>query len=146
MRRCTTCCRRSRGTVAQAATCITCSATRSRDAAEQVVSDTPIDYVASHGQTVWHDGDAHVTLQLADPFVIRERLNTSICYDFRSADCAANGHGAPLVPYVDALLLASEHEDRVAVNIGGIANLTADAARMYARGGRRIRYRLRATC
>lgn len=93
-------------------------------AAEAARSEMPLDYVACHGQTVWHDGDAHVTLQLGDPFVLRERLRTTICYDFRSADCAAGGHGAPLVPYVDALLLASDDEDRVAVNIGGIANLT----------------------
>ncbi|HEY9180517.1 MAG TPA: anhydro-N-acetylmuramic acid kinase [Candidatus Baltobacteraceae bacterium] len=94
-------------------------------AAELAVSDMPIDYVASHGQTVWHAGERHVTLQLGDPFIIREHVQTTVCYDFRSADCAAGGHGAPLVPYVDALLFADENEDRVAVNIGGIANLTA---------------------
>jgi anhydro-N-acetylmuramic acid kinase len=93
-------------------------------AAQLVLADTPIDYVASHGQTLWHDGDRHVTLQLGDPFVIREALQSTVCYDFRGADCAAGGHGAPLVPYVDALLLGSDDEDRVAVNIGGIANLT----------------------
>ncbi len=93
-------------------------------AADLVSAEMPIDYVASHGQTLWHDGNRHVTLQLADPFVMREVLSTTICYDFRSADCAAGGHGAPLVPYVDALLLGSEEEDRVAVNVGGIANLT----------------------
>ena len=95
------------------------------EAAVLVSADTPLDYVASHGQTIWHDGDAHVTLQIADPFVIRERANATVCYDFRSADCAVGGHGAPLVPYVDALLLTSVEEDRVAINIGGIANLTA---------------------
>jgi anhydro-N-acetylmuramic acid kinase len=93
-------------------------------AAAEAAGDTRIDYVASHGQTVWHDGEAHVTLQLGDAFVIREHTGVSVCYDFRSADCAANGHGAPLVPYVDALLLGSEAEDRVAINVGGIANLT----------------------
>jgi anhydro-N-acetylmuramic acid kinase len=93
-------------------------------AAQAAVSDMPIDYVACHGQTIWHDGARHVTLQLGDPFLIRELLQTTICYDFRSADCAAGGHGAPLVPYVDALLLGDDREDRVAVNIGGIANLT----------------------
>jgi anhydro-N-acetylmuramic acid kinase len=95
------------------------------EAAVLAAADTPLDYVASHGQTIWHDGDAHVTLQVGDPFVIREKANATVCYDFRSADCAAGGHGAPLVPYVDALLLSSPHEDRVAINIGGIANLTA---------------------
>lgn len=94
-------------------------------AARTVCGALTIDYVASHGQTVYHDGPRHVTLQLADPFVIRETLNATVCFDFRSADCAVGGHGAPLVPYVDALLLASDDEDRVAVNIGGIANLTA---------------------
>lgn len=93
-------------------------------AAKIAESDMPIDYIASHGQTMWHAGERHVTLQIGDPFLIRETMETTVCYDFRSADCAAGGHGAPLVPYVDALLLASDDEDRVAVNIGGIANLT----------------------
>jgi anhydro-N-acetylmuramic acid kinase len=93
-------------------------------AARAVVGEERIDYVASHGQTVWHDGAAHLTLQLGNPFAIRERLRATVCYDFRSADCAAGGQGAPLVAYVDALLLASASEDRVALNIGGIANAT----------------------
>lgn len=93
-------------------------------AAELATSDMPIDYIASHGQTIWHAGERHVTLQIGDPFVIRERTHATVCYDFRSADCAAGGHGAPLVPYVDALLFAADDEERVAVNIGGIANLT----------------------
>jgi anhydro-N-acetylmuramic acid kinase len=84
-----------------------------------------VDYVASHGQTIWHDGSRHRTMQLGDPFILREALCATVCYDFRSADCAVGGHGAPLVPYVDALLVASPSEDRVALNIGGIANLTA---------------------
>ncbi len=93
-------------------------------AALNVAGKTAVDFVASHGQTIFHDGDAQTTLQVGDPFVIRQTVGSTVCYDFRSADCAAGGHGAPLVPYVDALLLASDSEDRVAVNIGGIANLT----------------------
>jgi anhydro-N-acetylmuramic acid kinase len=84
----------------------------------------PIGYVASHGQTVWHDGAAHITLQVGDAFEIREAAKTTVCYDFRSADCVAGGHGAPLTAYVDALLLSSPSQDRVAVNLGGIANVT----------------------
>ncbi|HEV3195508.1 MAG TPA: anhydro-N-acetylmuramic acid kinase [Candidatus Cybelea sp.] len=93
-------------------------------AARQVAGSDPIDYVASHGQTVWHDGRAGMTLQIGDPFVISELLDATVCFDFRSADCAAGGHGAPLVARVDALLLSSRDEDRVALNLGGIANVT----------------------
>jgi anhydro-N-acetylmuramic acid kinase len=93
-------------------------------AAKAVAHNESVGFVASHGQTVWHDGNARITLQLGDPFCIREALGVTVCYDFRSADCAAGGHGAPLVPYVDALLLRSSQEDRVALNIGGIANVT----------------------
>ena len=81
-------------------------------------------FVASHGQTLWHDGARCVTLQAGDAFAIREALDATVCYDFRSADCAAGGQGAPLVAFVDALLLSSEEEDRVVVNLGGIANAT----------------------
>jgi anhydro-N-acetylmuramic acid kinase len=93
-------------------------------AARAVAGKQTIGYVASHGQTVWHDGARQVTLQLGDAFAIRELLGATVCYDFRSADCAAGGHGAPLVPYVDALLFSSPHEDRVALNLGGIANVS----------------------
>ena len=94
------------------------------DAAVRVAGDTPVDFAASHGQTIFHDGDAHTTLQVGDAFIIRQALGRTVCFDFRSGDCAAGGQGAPLVPYVDALLLASDAEDRIAINIGGIANLT----------------------
>ncbi len=93
-------------------------------AARAVAGATTIDYVASHGQTIWHDGERKWTLQIADAFAIREIMGVTVCYDFRSADVAAGGHGAPLVPYVDAVLLGSTVENRVAVNIGGIANLS----------------------
>jgi len=94
------------------------------EAAAALAGDRKIDYVSMHGQTVYHDGDRAITLQFGWPYFVRDRLRASVCFDFRTADCALNGHGAPLVPYVDALLLSSPDEDRVAVNIGGIANLT----------------------
>ena len=93
-------------------------------AAHTLVGALQVDYIASHGQTMWHDGAAHVTTQIGDPFIIRETLNATVCYDFRSADCAVGGHGAPLVPYVDALLFSDHHENRAILNIGGIANIT----------------------
>jgi len=82
------------------------------------------DFVASHGITLAHDGAAHHTLQIGDAFRIREATGRTVVYDFRSADTAADGQGAPLVPYVDHLLLASSAETRVALNLGGIANLS----------------------
>ncbi len=114
-----------RGSVAEAAELHHRLGRAFADAALAVMQDERAGYVASHGQTLWHDGTANVTLQLGDPFIIREATGASVCYDFRSADCAVGGSGAPLVPYVDALLFRSRDEDRVAVNIGGIANLTA---------------------
>jgi anhydro-N-acetylmuramic acid kinase len=93
-------------------------------AARAVKGSERVGYVASHGQTMWHDGASHVTLQIGDPFLIREQADATVCYDFRSADCAAGGHGAPLVAFADALLLSNADEDRVALNLGGIANVT----------------------
>lgn len=92
------------------------------------VDANSVDYVASHGLTIAHAGDAHQTLQIGDAFRIREVTGRSVIYDFRSADTAAGGSGAPLVPYVDALLLGDAGETRVALNLGGIANITVLAA------------------
>jgi anhydro-N-acetylmuramic acid kinase len=89
-----------------------------------VAAGRRVDLVASHGITLAHDGANARTLQIGDAFRIREAVGCSVAYDFRSADTAAGGHGAPLVPHVDALLLADANEDRVALNLGGIANLT----------------------
>jgi anhydro-N-acetylmuramic acid kinase len=94
-------------------------------AARSAAGALNVDYVASHGQTIYYDGAAHCTMQIGDAFVIREALRATVCYDFRSADCVLGGTGAPLVPYVDVLLLADPGEARVALNIGGIANVTA---------------------
>ncbi len=93
------------------------------DAVRAVAADLPLDAVASHGVTLAHDNAARHTLQLGDAFRIRERTGTTVVYDFRSADTAAGGTGAPLVPFVDALLFA-DHAPCVALNLGGIANLT----------------------
>jgi anhydro-N-acetylmuramic acid kinase len=95
-----------------------------------LAGDRHVDLVASHGITLAHDGAAHQSLQIGDAFRIRERVGATVAYDFRSADTAAGGHGAPLVPYLDALLFGRPGETRVALNLGGIANLTivADGA------------------
>jgi anhydro-N-acetylmuramic acid kinase len=93
------------------------------DAVAAVADGIVLDAVASHGVTIAHDGDAHHTLQLGDPFRIRERVRATVIHDFRSADTAAGGTGAPLVPFVDAILFGRE-APCVALNLGGIANMT----------------------
>jgi anhydro-N-acetylmuramic acid kinase len=93
-------------------------------AAVAVARGEAVDYVASHGLTLAHDGAAHETMQIGDPYLVRDAVEASVAFDFRRADCAAGGNGAPLVPYVDALLFASASDDVVALNIGGIANVT----------------------
>jgi anhydro-N-acetylmuramic acid kinase len=94
----------------------------------RVAGGTALDLVASHGITIAHAGPAHQTLQIGDAARIREHTGVTVAYDFRAADCAAGGEGAPLVPYLDAMLFGSAAETRVALNLGGIANLTVLAA------------------
>lgn len=94
------------------------------DAARAVVKGGRVDFVATHGLTLYHDGPHAATLQVGRPYELRDALQATVVWDFRSADCALGGEGAPLVPFVDLLLFASSDEDRIAVNIGGISNLT----------------------
>ena len=93
------------------------------DAVREIAGETPLDAVGSHGLTLAHDGSAHHSLQIGDAFRIRERTGATVVYDFRSADTAAGGTGAPLVPFVDALLF-EQQGPCVALNLGGIANMT----------------------
>jgi anhydro-N-acetylmuramic acid kinase len=82
--------------------------------------------IGSHGQTVRHrpGGDMPFTLQLGDPTVIAERCGIDVVADFRRADVAAGGQGAPLLPAVHAMLLGQPGTTRVVLNLGGIANIT----------------------
>jgi len=86
-----------------------------------------------HGQTLYHQGESKnflgrklaVTWQVGDGSVIAARIGVPVVSDFRPADMAAGGKGAPLVPFLDYFLFRDRHVGRIVQNIGGIANLTA---------------------
>ncbi len=91
------------------------------------------DLVGCHGQTIFHQGDAQkflgkrvaVTWQIGEGAVIAARVGVPVVSDFRPADMAAGGKGAPLVPFLDYFLYRDARVGRIVQNIGGIANLSA---------------------
>jgi anhydro-N-acetylmuramic acid kinase len=78
--------------------------------------------VAAHGQTLFHEPPD--TIQWLDPSLLAAEVGCPVVSDFRRADCAAGGQGAPLVPFADYVLFRDPKKSRVLLNIGGIANLT----------------------
>jgi anhydro-N-acetylmuramic acid kinase len=81
-----------------------------------------IELIGIHGQTIFHG--AKSTFQLGNPSIVAELTGISTVADFRSADIAAGGCGAPLTSYLDHVLIRSETESRGTLNLGGIANIS----------------------
>ncbi|HEY4612148.1 MAG TPA: anhydro-N-acetylmuramic acid kinase [Bacteroidota bacterium] len=93
---------------------------------------TKIDLIGSHGQTVHHLPQPHrmfgktvrASLQIGDPSTIAQLTGITTVGDFRTADMAAGGQGAPLAPYFDFIVCRSKTKNRILLNLGGIANFT----------------------
>lgn len=92
-----------------------------------------VELIGCHGQTLYHQGKAQpflgrkiaATWQTGESAIIAARAGAPVVSDFRPADMAAGGKGAPLVPFLDYLLFGDQRIGRIVQNIGGIANLTA---------------------
>lgn len=87
------------------------------------VSATEVSFIASHGQTMWHE-PRRASLQLGDAAVIAERVGVRVVSNFRERDVAAGGEGAPLVAIADVHLFAHQQHGRALLNLGGMANVT----------------------
>ena len=82
-----------------------------------------IDLIGSHGQTLHHIS-GQSSLQVGDPTYLAQSYGVLGIYDFRAADIAAGGTGAPLIPRLDEWLFRHHNKARIALNIGGVANVT----------------------
>ncbi len=93
-------------------------------AASAGVMPAAVAAIGCHGQTVRHRPERGYTLQIGAPALLAERTGIAVVSDFRSADIAAGGQGAPLAPGFHAAVLADPITPRIVLNLGGIANIT----------------------
>jgi anhydro-N-acetylmuramic acid kinase len=106
-------------------------------AAEAGIAPEDVCVIGSHGQTLWHAPEQGFTVQIGEGSVIAELTGIPCVSDFRPADLAAGGQGAPLVPYTEYLLYRNPAETLLLQNIGGIGNITvipagADSSQVFA--------------
>lgn len=102
------------------------------DCVQKTLGDEKLALVGMHGQTIYHQAvaekylgrDVRCTWQIGEASVVAERLRIPVVSDFRAADMAAGGQGAPLVPMLDYALFRSKTKNRVLLNLGGIANVS----------------------
>lgn len=94
--------------------------------AAQPVDRATIDIIGFHGQTVLHRPERRLTVQIGDGAGLAKRVGLRVAYDFRAADVAEGGQGAPLVPVFHRALAAAAGlaEPAVFINIGGVANVS----------------------
>ena len=101
--------------------------------AQKAAGKIALDLIGCHGQTIYHQAEpaaylgqkVSCTWQTGEGAVIAARLNVPVVSDFRPADIAAGGKGAPLVPFLDYALFRDDRIGRIVQNLGGIGNLTA---------------------
>lgn len=103
-----------------------------RDFLDLTKSQHEVRAIGLHGQTLWHLPTPEKvagwwgrgTLQIGNAAQVRRLTGVPVIFDFRSADMAQGGHGAPLAPFLDKLLFSNPEKGKMALNIGGIANVT----------------------
>jgi len=96
------------------------------DIAIALMKETGIkaDVIGLHGQTLYHNPDERLTVQIGDGDLLAKITGVDVVNDFRSADVLAGGHGAPLVPLYHRALLAEVSKPVMILNVGGVSNIT----------------------
>ena len=94
-----------------------------QECASRIKNKNLIQLIAIHGQTIYHE-ERFKSIQIGNPKYLHEKFKLPIIYNFRKNDILMNGTGAPLMPFLDWLILKKSHFNNFVLNIGGIANIT----------------------